>query len=68
MINRSQNSATKALCYAIILLLVQTTAALSEEKAAPKKKGTTMEQASPGTVLAKVNGVAITSGERDRAL
>ena len=68
MINRSQNSATKALCYAIILLLVQTTAALSEEKAAPKKKGTTMEQASPGTVLAKVNGVAITRGERDRAL
>jgi len=68
MINRSQNSATKALCYAIILLLVQTTAALSEEKAAPKKKGTTMEQASPGTVLAKVNGVAITRGDRDRAL
>jgi peptidyl-prolyl cis-trans isomerase C len=68
MINRSQNSATKALCYAIILLLVQTTAALSEEKAAPEKKGTTMEQASPGTVLAKVNGVAITRGERDRAL
>jgi peptidyl-prolyl cis-trans isomerase C len=68
MINRSQNSATKALCYAIILLLVQTTAALSEEKAAPKKKGTTMEQASPSTVLAKVNGVAITRGERDRAL
>jgi peptidyl-prolyl cis-trans isomerase C len=68
MINRSQNSATKALCYAIILLLVQTTAALSEEKAAPNKKGTTMEQASPSTVLAKVNGVAITRGERDRAL
>jgi len=68
MINRSQNSATKALCYAIILLLVQTTAALSEEKAAPEKKGTTMEQASPGTVLAKVNGVAITRGDRDRAL
>ena len=68
MINRSQNSATKALCYAIILLLVQTTAALSEEKAAPEKKRTTMEQASPGTVLAKVNGVAITRGDRDRAL
>jgi peptidyl-prolyl cis-trans isomerase C len=68
MINRSQNSATKALCYAIILLLMQTTAALSEEKAAPEKKGTTMEQASPGTVLAKVNGVAITRGDRDRAL
>jgi len=69
MIKSSHNLVTKALCYGIILLLLQTTAALSEEKkAAPKKKSAATEQPSADAVLAKVNGVAITKGDRDRAL
>jgi peptidyl-prolyl cis-trans isomerase C len=68
MNTRSQNRLTKALCYVIIVLLLQTTAALSEEKPASKKKSTVAEPAAAGTVLAKVNGVAITRAERDRAV
>jgi peptidyl-prolyl cis-trans isomerase C len=68
MITRSQNHVTKALCYAIIVLLLQTTAALSEEKPAAKKKAAAGEKSAAGTVLAKVNGTAITRAERDRAV
>lgn len=68
MITRPQNHVTKALCYAIVLLLLQTTAAFSEEKPAAKKKAAAGEKPAAGAVLAKVNGVAITSAERDRAV
>jgi peptidyl-prolyl cis-trans isomerase C len=68
MITRPQNHVTRALCYAIILLLLQTTAAFSEEKPVAKKKAAAGEKSAAGAVLAKVNGVAITSAERDRAV
>ena len=68
MSTRLQNHVTKALCYAIIVLLLQTTAAFSEEKPASKNKGAAVKKPVAGAVLAKVNGVAITRAERDRAL
>jgi peptidyl-prolyl cis-trans isomerase C len=67
MIPSSHNVITKALCYGVMLLLLAP-AVRSEEPAAPKKKAAAAEQPSADTVLAKVNGVNITRGERDRAL
>ena len=53
-------------CSALVLLILQHGTAFSEEKAAAKGTETTMQKSSSATVLAKVNGVAITQGERDQ--
>jgi peptidyl-prolyl cis-trans isomerase C len=56
----------RTFCSALALLVLQSGIAFSEEKAAVKGKETVMEKTSSATVLAKVNGVAITQGERDQ--
>jgi peptidyl-prolyl cis-trans isomerase C len=53
-------------CSALALLFLQLGVAFSEEKATAKGAEVTMQKSSSTTVLAKVNGVAITQGERDQ--
>jgi peptidyl-prolyl cis-trans isomerase C len=68
MKNRSGKIITRIFFAVIVLSLLQVPAALSEEKAAPKDKKNTSAKNSPETVIAKVNGVAITRGERDQTV
>jgi len=68
MIHRTSTRATRALCYTVMVLLLQISTASSEEKPASKKKEPAAEKPAAGAVLAKVNGVAITRAERDRAV
>jgi peptidyl-prolyl cis-trans isomerase C len=53
-------------CSALALFILQLGVAFSEEKATAKGTEATMQKPSSTTVLAKVNGVAITQGERDQ--
>jgi peptidyl-prolyl cis-trans isomerase C len=53
-------------CSALALFILHPGVAFSEEKATAKGTEATMQKPSSTTVLAKVNGVAITQGERDQ--
>ena len=68
MTDRLTNFISTMLCSILILLFVQVAAAFGEEKPSPKDTAVTAAKPSPTAVLAKVNGVAITRGERDQAL
>jgi peptidyl-prolyl cis-trans isomerase C len=66
MLHFSRPIITITFCSALALFILQLGVAFSEEKATAKGTEATMQKPSSTTVLAKVNGVAITQGERDQ--
>jgi peptidyl-prolyl cis-trans isomerase C len=68
MTQHSRTIIIRALCLTITLLFFHVAAGFSEEKSSAKEKEAAAAKTSPSTVLAKVNGVAITQGERDQAI
>ena len=66
MLHFSRPIITRTFCSALALFILQLGVAFSEEKATAKGTEATMQKPSSTTVLAKVNGVAITQGERDQ--
>ena len=59
---------TKIFLAIFVLLLLQVSAYSGDEKAAPKEKKTAPTTNASASVIAKVNGVPITRGERDRVV
>jgi peptidyl-prolyl cis-trans isomerase C len=68
MKNHSRTTMFQIICLAITLLLLQTTASFSEEKSSAQEKDNPAVKTAPSTVIAKVNGVAITQGDRDQLI
>jgi peptidyl-prolyl cis-trans isomerase C len=66
MLQFSRPIITTTFCSALALLVLQFGVAFSEEKTTAKGTEVAMQKPSSTTVLAKVNGVAITQGERDQ--
>jgi len=66
MLHFSRPIITRTFCSVLALLVLQLGVAFSEEKAAAKGTEGAQQKSSSATVLAKVNGVAITQGERDQ--
>ena len=66
MLQFSRPIITTTFCSALALLVLQFGVAFSEEKTSAKGTEVAMQKPSSTTVLAKVNGVAITQGERDQ--
>lgn len=66
MIHFSKTQIAKTFCSALVLCAVCLGVACGEEKAPAPNTEVTMQKPSSATVLAKVNGVPITQGERDQ--
>jgi peptidyl-prolyl cis-trans isomerase C len=66
MLQFSRPIITTTFCSALALLILQFGVAFGEEKTTAKGTEVAMQKPSSTTVLAKVNGVAITQGERDQ--
>jgi peptidyl-prolyl cis-trans isomerase C len=66
MLQFSRPIITTTFCSSLALLVLQFGVAFSEEKTTAKGTEVAMQKPSSTTVLAKVNGVAITQGERDQ--
>ena len=66
MLHFSRPIITRTFCSVLALLVLQFGVAFSEEKTTAKGTEGAQQKSSSATVLAKVNGVAITQGERDR--
>jgi peptidyl-prolyl cis-trans isomerase C len=66
MLHLSRPIIFRTFCSVLALLVLQLGVAFSEEKTTAKGTEVAMQKPSSTTVLAKVNGVAITQGERDQ--